>query len=100
MCKKVAQGKRKSRFEIRDFEDRPAVIQSFRLSGHAGVDVLGSGRWEGWRVRFPASEEWCHFFFFFFSSHASYFHLSSFPLFIFSKHITHKQCGFLQDDVS
>jgi hypothetical protein len=27
MCKKVAQGK----IEIRDFEDRPAVVQSFKL---------------------------------------------------------------------
>jgi hypothetical protein len=29
MCKKVAQGK----VEIRDFEDRPAVVQSFKFPG-------------------------------------------------------------------
>jgi hypothetical protein len=33
MGKEVVQGKGKSKFTIRDFKDRPAVIQSFKISG-------------------------------------------------------------------
>jgi hypothetical protein len=62
--------------------------------------AVGWARWQGWqgwqelRVRFPASEVRCHFFFsfssflVFFGSHVSYFLLSSCHIFIFSKRIT------------
>jgi hypothetical protein len=69
-----------------------------------GKREMGSGRC-GRGGAFDSQQVKCGLIFFFsflFScpSHASYLRVSCLYIFIFSKRITHEQCGFLQDDVS